>query len=141
LAEEQTGKVLADLIGVRTVILVDIQNINSYRSAYIISKIKGKDKKESWHNWLEGIVDLSFWLIGYLRTKKKFMEDYKETIAKLKKIVTMSEEPTFEDLNNISDDLLLLSYHLGITKIENEYPNPGTAFVRHIRGGGFNQPY
>jgi len=141
LAEEQTGKVLADLIGVRTVILVDAQNINRSRSAYIISKIKNKDKKAFWENWLEDIIDLSFWLIGYLRTKKKFQDDYKETIVKLDKLTSEKIEPSFEELSKITDDLLLLCYALGITKIENEYPNPGTAFVRHIRGGSFNQPY
>ena len=141
MAEEQTGKVLADLIGVRTVILVDAQNINRSRSAFIISKIKNKDKKAFWENWLEDIIDLSFWLIGYLRTKKKFQDDYKETIEKLNNLTSNKVEPSFEELSKITDDLLLLCYALGITKIEKEYSDPGTAFVSHIRGDRFNQQY
>ena len=136
---EDLDKILPDLFGVRTAILVKVQNIIENSALYIQGRIKGKEKKVHYDVWLSEIIGLARWLIGYLRTKPKYQKDYADSIKIINDIITKNTEPSFDDLNKITDDLFLIIYFLGITQIQNEYPDPNTAFVRHIRGGKWNQ--
>ena len=136
---EDLDKILPDLFGVRTAILVKVQNIIENSATYIEGKIKGKEKKVNYDIWLSEIIGLSRWLFGYFINKPKYKKEYGISIEKSNKIIEEGSNPSFEDLNKITNDLFLIIYDLGITQIQNEYPDPNTSFVRHIRGGKWNQ--
>ena len=136
---EDYDKVLPDLFGVRTAILVKVQNIIENSALYIQGKIKGKERRINYEIWLSEVIGLARWLIGYLTHKEKYKKDYKNSIQKIKKIVEEDYNPNVSELNKLTDDLFLIIYDLGITQIQNEYPDPNTAFVRHIRGGKWDK--
>ena len=132
---EDLSKILPDLFGVRTAILVKVQNIIENSASYIQGRIKGKERRTEYEVWLSEVIGLARWLTGYLINKPKYKKDYKNSIDNINKIIEKLSKPSFEELDKITNDLFLIIYDLGITQIQNEYPDPNTAFVRHIRGG------